>query len=68
MGNEQRFDEIKDLIKAELPEGIEESFELLLNAVVKYSIEKNHSRTNWTARELLESVASEETLKLCFDE
>lgn len=68
MGNEQRFDEIKDLIKAELPEDIEESFELLLNATIKYSIEKNHSRTNWTARELLESIASEETLKICFDE
>lgn len=68
MSNEQRFDEIKNLIKAELPEDIEESFELLLNAVIKYSIERNHSRTNWTARELLESIASEETLKLCFDE
>lgn len=62
------FDEIKNLIKAELPESIEESFELLLNAVIKYSIENNHSRTNWTARELFESIASEETLKLCFDE
>lgn len=44
MSNEQRFDEIKNLIKAELPEDIEESFELLLNAAIKYSIEKNHSR------------------------
>lgn len=68
MSNEQRFDEIKNLIKAELPEDIEESFELLLNAVIKYSIERNHSRINWTARELLESIASEDTLKLCFDE
>lgn len=68
MSNEQRFDEIKNLIKAELPENIEESFELLLNAVIKYSIERNHSRTNWTARDLLQDIVSEDTLKMCFDE
>lgn len=68
MSKEERFDEIKNLIKAELPEDIEESFELLLNAVVRYSIENNHCRTNWTARDLLQGIASEDTLKICFDE
>lgn len=68
MSKEQRFDEIKNLIKAELPEDIEESFELLLNVVIKYSIENNHSKTNWTARDLLQDIVSEDTLKMCFDE
>lgn len=41
--------------------------EILYN-VVKYSVENNHTKTNWTAREFFSDIVSEELLKQLFDE
>ena len=41
--------------------------EILYN-VVKYAVENNHTKTNWTAREIFSDIVSEELLKQLFDE
>lgn len=41
--------------------------EILYN-VVKYAVENNHSKTNWTARDFFSDIVSEELLKQLFDE
>lgn len=40
----------------------------ILQNVVKYSIENNHTKTNWTAREFFSNIVSEELLEQLFDE
>lgn len=41
--------------------------EILYN-VVKYAVEHNNSKTNWTAREFFTDIVSEELLQQLFDE
>ena len=41
--------------------------EILYN-VVKYAVEHNHCKTNWTAREIFTDIVSEDLLKQLFDE
>ena len=41
--------------------------EILYN-VVKYAVEYNHCKTNWTAREIFTDIVSEDLLKQLFDE
>ena len=41
--------------------------EILYN-VVKYVVENNYSKTNWTAREIFTDIVSEDLLKQLFDE
>ena len=41
--------------------------EILYNAV-KYAVEHNNSKTNWTAREFFTDIISEDLLKHLFDE
>ena len=41
--------------------------EILYN-VVKYAVEHNHCKTNWTAREIFTDIVSEDLLKRLFDE
>ena len=41
--------------------------EILYN-VVKYAVEHNNSKTNWTAREIFTDIVSEDLLKQLFDE
>ena len=41
--------------------------EILYN-VVKYAVEHNHCKINWTAREIFSDIVSEELLKQLFDE
>ena len=41
--------------------------EILYN-VVKYAVEHNNSKTNWTAREIFTDIVSEESLQQLFDE
>ena len=41
--------------------------EILYN-VVKYAVEHNHCKTNWTAREFFTDIVSEELLQQLFDE
>ena len=41
--------------------------EILYN-VVKYAVEHNHCKTNWTAREFFTDIVSEDLLKQLFDE
>ena len=40
----------------------------ILQNVVKYAVENNHSKTNWTAREFFTDIVSEDLLKQLFDE
>ena len=41
--------------------------EILYN-VVKYAVENNHCKTNWTAREIFTDIVSDDLLKQLFDE
>ena len=41
--------------------------EILYN-VVKYAVEHNNCKTNWTAREIFTDIVSEELLQKLFDE
>ena len=41
--------------------------EILYN-VVKYAVENNHTKTNWTAREIFTDIVSEDLLNQLFDE
>ena len=41
--------------------------EILYN-VVKYAVENNHTKTNWTAREIFTEIVSEDLLNQLFDE
>ena len=41
--------------------------EILYN-VVKYAVEHNNSKTNWTAREIFTDIVSEGLLQQLFDE
>ena len=41
--------------------------EILYN-VVKYAVDYNHCKTNWTAREIFTDIVSEELLQQLFDE
>ena len=41
--------------------------EILYNAV-KYVVEHNNSKTNWTAREIFTDIVSDDLLKQLFDE
>ena len=41
--------------------------EILYN-VVKYAVEHNNSKTNWTAREFFTDIVSDDLLKQLFDE
>ena len=40
----------------------------ILYNVVKYAVEHNHCKTNWTAREFFTDIVSEDLLKQLFDE
>ena len=40
----------------------------ILYSVVKYAVEHNHCKTNWTAREFFTDIVSEELLQQLFDE
>ena len=40
----------------------------ILHNVVKYAVEHNNSKTNWTAREIFTDIVSEELLQHLFDE
>ena len=40
----------------------------ILYDVVKYAVEHNNSKTNWTAREFFTDIVSEDLLKQLFDE
>ena len=41
--------------------------EILYN-VVKYAVEHNHCKTNWTAREFFTDIVSDDLLKQLFDD
>ena len=41
--------------------------EILYN-VVKYAVEHNNSKTNWTARKIFTDIVSDDLLKQLFDE
>lgn len=45
-----------------------EDLENLVRNVVKFAVENNHSKTNWTAHELFVDVLHEEVITELFDE
>ena len=45
-----------------------EDLENLVRNVVKFAVENNHSKTNWTAHELFVDVLQEEVITELFDE
>ena len=57
-----------DAITETILDNIQEDtlMEILYNAV-KYAVENNNSKTNWTAREFFTDIVSEDLLKQLFD-
>ena len=63
--NTERINTITETILDNIQE--DALMEILYN-VVKYAVEHNHCKTNWTAREFFTDIVSEELLKQLFDE
>ena len=63
--NTKRINTITNAILDNIHE--DDLMEILYN-VVKYAVENNHTKTNWTAREIFSDIVSEELLKQLFDE
>ena len=63
--NTERINTITETILDNIQE--DTLMEILYN-VVKYAVENNHSKTNWTAREIFTDIVSEDLLKHLFDE
>ena len=63
--NTERINAITETILDNIHE--DDIMEILYN-VVKYAVENNHTKTNWTAREIFSDIVSEELLKQLFDE
>ena len=63
--NTERINAITETI----PDNIHDDalMEILYN-VVKYAVEHNHCKINWTAREIFTDIVSEDLLKRLFDE
>ena len=63
--NTERINAITETILDNIQE--DTLMEILYN-VVKYAVENNHTKTNWTAREFFTDIVSEDLLKQLFDE
>ena len=63
--NTKRINTITNAILDNIHE--DDLMEILYN-VVKYAVENNHTKTNWTAREFFTDIVSEDLLKQLFDE
>ena len=63
--NTERINAITETILDNIQE--DALMEILYN-VVKYAVEHNNSKTNWTAREIFTDILSEDLLKQLFDE
>ena len=63
--NTERINTITETILDNIQE--DALMEILYN-VVKYAVEHNHCKTNWTAREFFTDIVSEDLLKQLFDE
>ena len=63
--NTERINAITETILDNIQE--DTLMEILYN-VVKYAVENNHTKTNWTAREIFTDIVSEDLLKQLFDE
>ena len=63
--NTERINTITETILDNIQE--DAMMEILYN-VVKYAVEHNHCKTNWTAREFFTDIVSEELLQQLFDE
>ena len=63
--NTERINAITETILDNIHE--DDIMKILYN-VVKYAVENNHTKTNWTAREIFSDIVSEELLKQLFDE
>ena len=63
--NTERINAITETILDNIQE--DTLIEILYN-VVKYAVEHNHCKTNWTAREFFTDIVSEDLLKQLFDE
>ena len=63
--NTERINTITETILDNIQE--DALMEILYN-VVKYAVEHNHCKTNWTAREIFTDIVSEDLLKQLFDE
>ena len=63
--NTERINAITETILDNIQE--DTLMEILYN-VVKYAVENNHCKTNWTAREFFSDIVSEELFKHLFDE
>ena len=63
--NTERINAITETILDNIHD--DDLMEILYN-VVKYAVEHNHCKTNWTAREFFTDIVSEDLLKQLFDE
>lgn len=63
--NTERINAITETILDNIQE--DTLMEILYN-VVKYAVEHNNSKTNWTAREIFTDIVSDDLLKQLFDE
>ena len=63
--NTERINAITETILDNIQE--DALMEILYN-VVKYAVEHNHCKTNWTAREFFTDIVSDDLLKQLFDE
>ena len=63
--NTERINTITETILDNIQE--DTLMEILYN-VVKYAVENNHTKTNWTAREIFTDIVSEDLLNQLFDE
>ena len=63
--NTERINAITETILDNIQE--DTLMEILYN-VVKYAVEHNNSKTNWTAREIFTDIVSEDLLKQIFAE
>lgn len=63
--NTERINTITETILDNIQE--DAMMEILYN-VVKYAVEYNHCKTNWTARGIFTDIVSEELLQQLFDE
>ena len=63
--NTERINAITETILNNIHD--DDLMEILYN-VVKYAVEHNHCKINWTAREFFTDIVSEDLLKQLFDE